>query len=147
MHDLESVDINIILTSTFWKDPPKVKIYVDDILTFDGAVASKKIINWTRDLSEGKHKLVIELYDKNKYQTVVEDGKIIKDQLLNIEEISFDEIDIGYLKHTLSNYYPDKEVYNGEVPLLVKNCINLGYNGRWELEFKTPIYIWLLENI
>lgn len=147
MPDTESVDINIVLSGTFWKTPPRAKTYINDILIFDDLVIDKKIISWSGKLSDGIHKLTIELYGKDKYQTVLENGKIIKDQLLNIEEISFDDIDIEHLKHSLSNYYPDKEVYKNEVPLLVKNCVNLGYNGKWELEFKIPIYIWLLENI
>lgn len=147
MSDLVSVDINVVLSSTFWKDPPKTKVYIDDRMIFDHPISDKKNINWSGELAGGTHKLIVELYDKDKYQTVLENGKIIKDQLLNIEEISIDEIDIGYLKHSLSSYYPDKEVYKHEVPLLVKNCVNLGYNGKWELEFTIPIYIWLLENI
>lgn len=145
MLTLEPVDIDITLSSTFWKSAPKAKVYVDNTLIFDGEVSSSTELKWAGDLEEGKHKLIVELYDKDKYQTVLENDKIVKDQILNIDKVSFDEIDIGYMKHTLSQYYPNQKSSN--VPLLVKNCVNLGWNGRWELEFTTPIYIWLLENI
>lgn len=144
MSNLEPVDISINLSSSFWKDAPKTKVYIDDNLIFDGEIVEPKEIKWSGNLSDGTHKLVIYLYDKDKYQTVLENDKIIKDQILNIDAISFDEIDIGYLKHTMSKYYPDK---NLNAPLLVNDCVNLGWNGRWELEFTIPIYIWLLENI
>lgn len=148
MSTLEPIDIVINLSSSYWQDPPKAKVYIDDNLIFEDKIIESKEIKWSGDLTEDRHKLTIELFDKNKYQTIVEDGKIIKDQLLNINSISFDEIDIGFLKHSLSNYYPNKDLYVEEnTPLLVKNCVNLGYNGKWELEFSTPIYIWLLENI
>lgn len=147
MSNLETVNISITLSSDYWNNPPKVKVYIDDTEIFNDSISDRKIISWDGLLAEGKHKLTIEMYDKNKYQTVVEGDKIIKDQILNIDEIGFDDIDIGHLKHALSNYYPNKNVYNHDVPSQITNCVNLGYNGRWELEFTTPIYMWLLENI
>lgn len=145
MDKSESIDILITLSSSFWKDPPRAKVYLNKDLIFDDKISQKTDVKWVGNLSEGKHKLTIELLDKDKYQTIIEDNKIVKDQLLNIDAILFDEIDIGNLRYTLSNYYPNKEYK--DTPLLVKSCINLGWNGRWELEFTTPIYIWLLENI
>lgn len=148
MPNLEPIDIVISLSSDFWKDPPKAKVYIDDTLIFDGEVKKPEEIKWTGELSESAHKLIIELYGKDKYQTVLEDNKIVKDQILNIDTVMFDEIDIGYLKHTHSNYYPNKEIYPHEsIPVKITDCVNLGWNGRWELEFTSPIYIWLLENI
>lgn len=144
----EPVEISISLSSSFWKTAPKTKVFIDETLIFDGTVSEIKTINWSGDLIEGKHKIVIELYDKDKYQTVMEDNVIVKDQLLNIDTITFDDIDIGYLKHSLSKYYPDKNHYtDNSVPEIINDCVNLGYNGKWEIEFNTPIYIWLLENI
>jgi hypothetical protein len=138
--NLEPIEISVVLSSTFWKDPPKAKVYVDDDLIFDGLITETKTIKWAGELTEIKHKLIVELHGKDKYQTVLENGKIVKDQILNIDSIAFDEIDIGYMKHTLSKYYPS----NLEA---IDNCVNLGWNGCWELEFTTPVYIWLLENI
>jgi hypothetical protein len=144
----DQIDIEITLSSSFWDHAPKTRVFVDDSLVFDGEISELKIIKWTGLLSEGPHKLIIELYGKNKYQTVLKDGKIVKDQLLHIDSILFDEIDVGYMKHSLSKYFPDKTVYpSEEVPEVLNNCVNLGYNGRWELTFSMPIYIWLLENI
>jgi hypothetical protein len=136
----EPIEIVIQLSSIFWKDAPKTRVYIDNNLIFDGEITEPKELKWNGDLTESKHKILIELYGKDKYQTILENDKIVKDQILNIDSITFDEIDIGYLKHTSSTYYPN----NLET---INNCVNLGWNGRWELEFTTPIYIWLLENI
>lgn len=141
----EKVEIEISLSSSFWDKAPKAKVYVDDNLIFDSVVDQPIKVKFNGDLTEDRHKLIIELYDKDKYQTVVKDDQIIKDQLLNIDAILFDEIDIQFLKHTLSKYFPVQ--HSNEIPKEVTNCVNLGYNGRWELEFTTPVYIWLLENI
>jgi hypothetical protein len=141
MLTLEPIDISIALSSNFWKDPPKAKVYIDNTVIFDGEINEPKEIKWTGELTESKHKLIIELHGKDKYQTILENNKIVKDQILNIDTITFDEIDIGYLKHTLSKYYPIN------VDESIIGCVNLGWNGLWELEFTSPIYIWLLENI
>lgn len=143
MQAKEHIEINIKLSSTFWKLPPKAKIYVDDNLIFDDLVKDAIDFNYATELTEGEHLLVIELCDKDKYQTVVENDQIVKDQLLNIDAISFDEIEIGFLRYSLSKYYPTQE----DAPQEVTNCVNLGWNGRWELKFTTPIYLWLLEHM
>ena len=143
----EPIDIEIQLSSTFWDKPPKSKIFIDDSLIFDSEVKVPEVVKWSGSLAEGTHKIKIILENKDKYQTVVKDDKIVKDQLLNIDAVLFDDIEIGNLCHTLSKYYPNKSVYGETSPLLVKNCVNLGYNGVWELEFNTPVYIWLLENM
>lgn len=145
MSATEQVEIEISLSSTFWDKAPKAKVYIDETLIFDDAITESTKVKFNGELTEDKHKLIIELYDKDKYQTVVENSQIAKDQLLNIDAISFDEIDIKYLKHSLSKYFPKDP--SDQIPSEVLQCVNLGYNGRWELEFTCPIYIWLLENM
>lgn len=142
MANADETEIVVNLSATFWDLAPKAKVYINDQLIFDSIVDKETKIKWQSVLEDGEHSLTIELYDKNYgIQTIVENDKIIKDQLLNIDTICFDDIDIGYLKHSLSNYYPNE---SNEV---IKNCANLGVNGKWELKFTCPIYIWLLENM
>jgi hypothetical protein len=74
---------------------------------------------------------------------------------LNIDSIEIDEIDLGSLLWTASKYYPNYPVVyktkmqseGVNLPELVDNCVNLGWNGKWTLPFQSPFYIWLLENI
>lgn len=142
--ETESVDISIRLSGTYWKDKPQAKVYVDNILLFDGEIGEPLDINWKNELSSGSHDLIIKMYNKDKFQTVIEDGKVVKDSLINIEKIEFDGINIDYLAQSLSIYQP---VEQSGVPAIVRNCVNLGWNGTWKLSFNTPIYIWLLENL
>lgn len=147
MEHLEDIEISVSLNGTFWKVPPKAKVFVNETLIFDDIVDSKKQISFSGKLPDGKHVLAIELCEKDKYQTIIEDGKIVKDQLLNIDSISFDEIEIGFLKYALSKYYYNENLIDKDPAKADSSVINLGINGRWELEFTTPIYIWLLENV
>lgn len=142
--ETEPVDISIRLSGTYWKDKPQAKVYVDNILLFDGEIGEPLDINWKNELSSGSHDLIIKMYNKDRFQTVIEDGEVVKDSLINIEKITFDGIDIDYLAQSLSIYQP---VEQPGVPAIVRNCVNLGWNGTWKLSFNTPIYIWLLENL
>ena len=142
--ETEPVDISIRLSGTYWKDKPQAKVYVDNILLFDGEIGEPMDIDWKNELSLGSHDLTIKMYNKDRFQTVLENGEVVKDSLINIEKITFDEIDIGYLAQSLSIYQP---IEQPGVPATVRNCVNLGWNGTWKLSFNTPIYIWLLENL
>ena len=109
------------------------------------------------DLTEGKHTLDIMLVNKKYGDTQLdENGNIINDLLLNIDSIEIDDIDLGTLRWTASEYcpsYPPPYVRShmsknkSPPPAIVKNCINLGWNGKWSLAFESPFYIWLLENL
>ena len=68
--------------------------------------------------------------------------EILKDLLLNIKTVEIDEIDLGNLVFTNSEFVGD----DSSRPVLDK-CVDLGWNGTWTLPFESPFYIWLLENI
>jgi hypothetical protein len=74
--------------------------------------------------------------------------------LLHIKSIEIDEIDIGALVYegVYTPKYPEpwatqqKQVGN-ILPQSFKNVTKIGHNGRWELSFESPFYMWLLENL
>lgn len=140
----ETLDIIVTLSSQYWKDAPKAKVFIDDELIFDDEVTNVVKVKWSNLITEGEHTLAIVLHSKDRHQTVLDNGTIVKDQLLNIDAITFDDIEVGYLRFSMSEYYPTQAP---GAPALIKKCVNLGYNGRWEFKFSTPIYIWLLENL
>ena len=68
--------------------------------------------------------------------------------LLNIESIEIDDIDIGHLRYTASKYeLVKKQVFNGAIVSELKSCVNLGFNGTYVMQFDSPFYLWLLENL
>ena len=62
--------------------------------------------------------------------------------LLNIDSIEIDEIDISELKWSASEFVAD----DPNRPTL-QECVNLGWNGSYQLKFTSPFYLWLLENM
>lgn len=155
MSNNETLHFKIGLSGTSAAKSPEFKILIDDKEYFNGKLndpdSVTEYFEFDADVEEGERKLVIEFFNKESNDTRKnEAGEIVSDLLLNIDTIEIDDIDLANLKWTLSDYYPSyptnyADEYNP--PELVKNCVNLGWNGRWILPFQSPFYIWLLENI
>ena len=121
----------------------------------EGTEDKPTVIEFEHTLEEGKeYTLKIIRSGKDVKQTVVEAGNIAKDQLLHIKSIEIDEIDIGALVYegVYTPTYPEpwatqQRQANNELPVSFKNVTNMGHNGVWELQFSSPFYMWLLENL
>lgn len=141
----EEIAIAVTLTPTHWKERfPGARVYINEQLIFEEILTEEKTITWQGTIQE-QNKIIVEMYNKQDGDTTKDsDGNIANDVLLNIQNISIDEIELGQLLWTKSIYYPDPS--NTSAPSHMKECVNLGWNGRWELEFDSPVYLWLLEN-
>jgi hypothetical protein len=151
----EKLKIKVGLSGTYWGDnTPEYAVLFDGVtlVTASIAGASGEIVTVELDVeaSEGVHSIAVQLLNKDPVTDVVKnpDDSIAKDMLLNIESIEIDDIDLGHLRYTMSKYQLDKkQLYNNQITDQIDNCINLGFNGRYILEFSSPFYIWLLENM
>ena len=127
------------LDASYWDKPPQIKINVNNDVMWDGEIKDNKIVEFDQFIPDNsKVELNIILYNKTMDQTIVENGKIVKDSLLHIKKITIDEIDMESLLW--------EAIYTPENSPPQKNTINLGQNGIWCLKFKTPLYLWFLEN-
>lgn len=160
MDDKELLHFKVGLSGSSNRKQPEFKISVNGVKQvhdkLKGAVNETEYFEFDVEISEGDNSIEIELLNKSFGDTVLDqEGNIIDDMLLNIDSIEIDEIDLGPLKWTISDYrpiYPERykaEIFRngGNVPESVKNCVNMGWNGIWKLPFTSPFYIWLLENI
>lgn len=156
----ETLHFKIGVSGSSLKKQPKIRILINDQEQVNEqlivAENTTQYFEFDATLQEGSCFLGIELLNKTTSDTVLDsDGNIIEDLLLNIDSVEIDEIDLGSLLWTMSDYIPDyPEQYRLEMgkqgkdlPVSLKNCVNLGWNGRWTLNFTSPFYIWLLENI
>jgi hypothetical protein len=149
----EEVEIVITLSSEWHTKPPKFKLFIDDNLIDEGYIEEKYLENkskdftWSGTLEDGPHKIRVEMIEKTKLCTVInEHGEIIKDRLLRINEVSIDQINLGFLVYKNCKFYPDKNKFTNTDDM-IPNLDHIGYNGKWELDFEVPTYIWLLENL
>ena len=155
----EKLKFKLELWAEYWDQKPTANILINDHSYFKNEITGTEkepmVIEFEHELTEGeKYRLVIERSGKNTKQTVVDNGQIIKDQLLHIKSIEIDEIDIGALVYEgmYTPAYPEpwatQQAQAGiALPESFKNVICIGHNGRWALSFESPFYMWLLENL
>jgi hypothetical protein len=148
MTDTEKLHFKIGVGGTYWKKVPVYSILVNDKLIQTTEITSSSgevdIVEFDAELIEGPCTLKIRLENKDWTDTIQNTDKteILQDMLLNIKTVEIDEIDLGNLVFTKSEFVGD----DADRPVLDK-CVDLGWNGTWTLPFESPFYIWLLENI
>jgi len=155
----EKLKFKLELYATMWDKPPIANIKINEKSYFNKEITSTEdkptIIEFEHELEEGKaYNLIIDRSNKNKKQTIVEDGKIVKDQLLHIKSVEIDEIDIGSLVYEgiYKPEYPEpwatqQAEAGNKLPETLKNVTQMGHNGTWTFTFDSPFYMWLLENL
>lgn len=149
----ETLHFKIGVSGSYWDKKPHYTVWLDDQKHADATISGHsnevEFVEFDAEIVEGAHEFKIRLENKSD-RDVEKDGhgNIINDMLLNIESIEIDNIDLGSLLWTASEFRADKEkIVNGEDMSLLKNCVNLGWNGTYTIKFDSPFYLWLLENL
>ncbi len=155
----EKLKFRIELFAIAWDKNPTCEIYINKKSHWAGEITGTEkaptVIEFIHECIEGdNYDLTIDRKGKDKRQTVVENGKIVKDQMLQIKSIEIDEIDIGSLVYegVYTPSYPGSWAHQqkqagNELPTTLKNVTQMGHNGTWTLSFTSPFYMWLLENL
>ena len=148
MLEKETLHFKIGLSGTYWDKRPIYRVSLNNhiIENCEVEIASDEVfyVEFDREIEEGPASLTVRLENKANSDTVENADKtaIVKDLLLNIVSVEIDEIDLGNLIYEKTKFVSDDPTR----PTL-EQCVNLGWNGTWILEFESPLYIWLLENI
>ena len=148
MADVEKLHFKISLSGTYWSKQPVYTILVNDkIVKTDTITAASNevfVVEFDQELVSGPAKLQIRLENKDNSDTVQNEDKteILKDLLLNIVNLEIDDINLGILRYSKSQFVGDDLTRS-----VMNECVNLGWNGTWTLSFESPFYIWLLENL
>jgi hypothetical protein len=157
---IETTTFKIGLSGTYWDKKPNFTISVNNQVYESRSISAEsgvtEYFTFTTELTEGPAVLSISLLNKedsdvkkDNYDDPV-NFKILGDMLLNIESIEIDEIDIGTLRHTASEFFlavPQSDSWGNTLITSIKECVNLGWNGTYRLPFESPFYVWLLENM
>ena len=145
----ENLSFQISLTGTFWDRRPQFSVWLDDHVVTQSEIASsaEQIVSFERKVNEGPHELKIRLENKADADTVIENGEVVKDMLLNIDDITIDDISLGNLLWSAEYILDKKRIYKGQEIDHLDGCVNLGWNGTYVLKFTSPFYIWLLEKL
>jgi hypothetical protein len=123
--------------------------WVNDQCVFDSDCVSNTVTvtgNLPSDSIEAEHVLKLVLKNKQPEHTQLSElGEILQDSCLTVSNLSFDDIKLGQIVNHLSVYQHD---FNGTADSGQHRFYGtMGCNGTVTLEFSTPMYIWLLENM
>jgi len=145
----ENLKFEISLSGTYWDKKPQFSVWLDDDPVIQTELANTaQTVTFERNVDEGAHELKIRLENKDQLtDTVIENGEIVKDLLLNIDDITIDDISLGNLLWSAEYYLDVPQTYQGKTITQLDNCVNLGWNGTYILKFTSPFYIWLLEKL
>lgn len=140
----EHLKFKVGVSGTYWDRQPEFTICVNGNEYVSGlAHTETQYYEFEAVLAEDQpHALQIRLTNKTDADVVESDDKsqILKDMLLNIDYVSIDDLELGKLLWSQSKFVAD----NAEKPTLTE-CVNLGWNGTYTLEFRSPFYMWLLD--
>jgi hypothetical protein len=146
----EILHFEVVLSGTYWDKKPQFSVWLDDHVVVQSEIVESNIrqsIKFEREVDEGSHQLKIRLENKTSQDTVLVNSEMIKDMLLNIDDIIIDDISLGNLRWDAEYHLDRPQEYNGNTITRLDRCVNLGWNGTYVLNFSTPFYIWLLEKL
>lgn len=144
---MEKVNICMSYTHTWIDHPLLFIISVNDrVLHIDNSGKQQCQLNKTINLPYGSHQFKIQIQNKNEANTVIDKNRnVVQDTLLNIESISFNQIETKslILDRQKISYFQ----INNQTDQLLEKTLEFGYNGTFIFNFKNPVYEWLLETI
>ena len=144
---IEDVEIQISLSSDWWRDPPFCEIFLDNKAVDRIHVTSKYKDNEKRqvffrgNLPFGDHTLTIKYNNKKEDDDIVDvAGQCIHRQMVFLENLIINKVNLNIEKSSLNEKVCFKE--GDTIPfqnMLFDNCV-------WNLKFSVPSYLWLMEN-
>lgn len=129
-------------------NPLGLEVWLDDKLlqNIDSVTGPAIISINVEDVDGVNHELKFVLKNKTQEHTTVdESGNILRDSLIEIKNLKFDDFELGYMFYEQAVY---RHNFNGTgLDTEEKFYGTMGCNGSVVLKFFTPTYLWLLENM
>jgi len=142
---METLKFKIALESEWFNNPPNFRVSINNDTLIDGPLREPIIIDREIQLEdEQSYTLNFTLHDKSKHDTEIdEQNNILKDTLVKIKKVEIDDIDITQMLSTNSDIF----YYRHDDGTIDPFYDTMGVNGTSTVEFTTPFYVWLLENL
>lgn len=130
------------------ENPVGLEVWLDNqpIHNINSIASPMHLAVYVNDDIEQDHELKFVLKNKTQDHTTVDEaGNILKDSVVEIKNLKFDEIELGHMFYEQAVYKHD---FNGNGPATEEKFYGtMGCNGTVSLKFTTPMYLWLLENM
>ena len=150
----ENIFFDIILDATYWDQPPKLEVLVDDKSVGTYTIDQPEFhIRFRRVMSfDQSHILELRRTGKTQDQTRILDDGTFETQMLHIKTIKLDNIDLRNLIWHSSKFEPEypepwaseQQSQGVKLEKQVLGEMYLGHNGTWSFTFTSPIYKFLV---
>jgi hypothetical protein len=144
-YKIVDTEFNIVLVPRWWNTVPEISYGIDEHMINTIPISNRVRLSFNLNLTPGDHKLWITYNNKN-YNDCKLDQNL--DMAVEIESVSFEGMTLDRFRWT-GEYYPDYPDDYPDKQYVIKSATYLGWNGRWELPFTTPIFTWIhkIENL
>lgn len=143
---MQSITISFKVWAT--DDDLHLTVLFDDITLWDGTALLHplKLSHEFPDSENVNHVVTIKLSGKLPEHTKIDQqGQVIQDRVIKISDVCLDDIPVDQVFTAISEYHHDR---NGTAEPCVEKCYGeMGCNGQVDFRFRTPVYLWLLENM
>jgi hypothetical protein len=136
---------DLVIKPHWWQTVPQISYGIDNDLINTISISNTVTIRLAYPFNPGSHKFWLTYNNKN-YSECVLDKNL--DMAIEIESVIIEGMTLDRFRWA-GEYYPDyPDDYPDKQPV-IKSATYLGWNGRWELPFTTPIFTWIhrLENL
>lgn len=143
----EVTAISCCINTTDASVPLGFEITLDGQTVFDkNHITGPETVEFSVNDEPAEHQLIFKLKNKLPEHTLLDaSGKIVQDARIILSDLAFDEIALNQLFFELTDYYHN---FNGTGDTIQQRFYGeMGCNGQLILNFSTPIYLWMLENM
>ena len=144
---MDTIKFSCVVNTNIPANPINLQILLDDAVMFNKNITTEETVSFEFNEDENDHTLRFLISGKDDSHNVRDDvGNVIDTTEISITDISFDEIDITNI--IMVNPLTYNHDFNGDSELSEHEFYDIaGCNGEITLNFTTPIYLWLLENM
>jgi len=130
-------------------NPMKFMVYIDENKIFDEFTTEPEYtLEYMMDdsIELMNHKISFILDEKTDDHTVINNGMVESSAEIIIQDVTIENIDISSVISSNAIYYHS---YNDKNKEIINDTFydHMGFNGRVDIHFSTPVYPWLLENL
>jgi hypothetical protein len=140
-----NLELSLTITPRWWRVKPVIAYGIDSELVDTVQITDISTLQFSLPLNNGSHCVWIEFKNKD-YNDCILDQNL--DMAIEIESVTVEGMTLDRFKWA-GLFYPDYPAWLTNQSPVIKSATYLGWNGRWELPFTTPIFTWIhrLENL
>jgi len=144
---MDKVTFSCVVNTNIPTNPINLQILLDDVVMFNKIITAEETVSFDFAQDETNHILRFLISGKDNSHIVRDEQDNVLDSTeLSITNISFNDTDITDIITVSPLIY--KHNYNGNGENVIGKFYGIaGCNGEITLNFTTPIYLWLLENM